>query len=402
MIRNISPYQFALFRIVLGAYLFIHFVMLLPYAAELWSNEGVLPQASLNLTYGLFPNILYCIDYPWFVVVFIGLLTLLSLMLVTGFKRNWVCLILWYGWACLFNRNNLISNPGIPFIGWLLLAMATIPAGEPWTFKSQKDTDWAFPPVLFWGAWALMAIGHTISGYDKLQSPSWANGEAMGFLLDNPLARDWFLTDWLAALPIPVLKIMTWSVLGVELFFLPLSIWSRTRPFAWLAMIGVHLGILLVVDFADLTFGMLMIHFFTFDARWLNSKKTNSIVYFDGVCGICNGAIDFLITENLQEEMKFTALQGETAKQNLGITSSADLTTIVFQQAGKTYVKSEAIIQIALATGGIWGLASVFYLIPKRFRNYLYDLLATNRYNLAEKKEACRIPSSEERKRFLP
>lgn len=402
MERNVSPYQFSLFRIMLGIYLVLHFSMLLPYAAELWSNQGILPSAKLNLTYGLFPNVLYWLDAPWFTVGFVALLCFLSLLLILGYQRPIVSLLLWYGWVCLFNRNNLISNPGIPFVGWILLALAVIPKGEPLCFRGEKDPDWKFPPLLFWGAWALMAIGYSISGIDKWQAPSWRNGDAIPFLLDNPLARDWFLREWFLLLPDWTLHLMTWSVLAVEILFLPFSVSRKTRPFAWLAMIWVHLGILLLVDFADLTWGMLMIHLFTFDATWLKPKQQPSVAYFDGVCGVCNAFIDFLVTENQDPHMKFAPLQGSTAAERLTIEDPEDLRTIMFQKEGKTFTKSRAVIEILAASGGIWAMAPVLRVFPSFLCNAVYDLLAKNRYRLAGKKEECRIPTPQERARFLP
>jgi hypothetical protein len=271
---KLNPYsstQFSIFRIVLGSYLLIHFAMLLPYAAEIWSREGLLANASLNLTHGYFPNILNYIDNPLFVYYFIAVLLGSSVLLILGIQRLFISFLLWYGWVCLFDRNNLISNPSIPFIGWILLCFVVIPKGEPLCLYTHKNSDWKFPELLFIGAWAIMAIGYTISGFDKLNSPSWQDGSAITHLLNNPLARDWGLRTFLLSLSEKILRLMTWGILFVELVFLPFAIWSKTRKWIWLAMIIMHLGILLIVDFADLTIGMLMIHWFTFDKNWIPS-----------------------------------------------------------------------------------------------------------------------------------
>jgi hypothetical protein len=267
-----SSSQFASFRILFGIYLLIHFAMLLPYGPELWSNEGVLPRASLNFTYPAFFNLLNLFDSPLGVQVFISGLIFLAILFATGYKRQLIALLLWYGWACLFNRNNLISNPGIPFVGWLLLVCAVVPAGEP-AWISEKKKDWEMPAIIYYGAWVIMSIGYCISGIDKLGSPSWIDGTAMYHLLNNPLARDSFFRDFLLLMPMWVFKMMTWISLGLELVFLPFAIFQRTRSWAWFGMVGMHLGILLIVDFADLTFGMLMIHFFTFQRGWLERKS---------------------------------------------------------------------------------------------------------------------------------
>jgi hypothetical protein len=273
-VKHYNPYQFSAFRIILGIYLVIHFVSLMPYAAEVWSNVGLLPDARLNITHGYFPSVLNVHDSPGFVQVFLGLLAVCAMLFLLGIQRQAVSLLLWYGWVCLFDRNNLILNPGIPIIGWLLLCCAVVPGGEPLSLSPKGREDWRFPSLLFIGAWIIMSVGYSISGFDKFRSPSWRDGTAIIHLLNNPLARDWWLRTTILSLPQAVLHIMTWGVLFLEMAFLPFAIWSKSRKWIWLLMIFMHLGILLIVDFADLTIGVLMIHWFTFDSRWLGRHNT--------------------------------------------------------------------------------------------------------------------------------
>lgn len=270
--NNYTALQFSVFRIILGVYLVIHFAMLIPYGMEIWSNAGILPDPSLNLTHGIFPNILVAFDSLLQIQFFIWSLLILSFLFAAGFQRPLVALLLWYGWACLFNRNNLISNPGIPFIGWLLLACVLIPRGEPYAF-AKENKEWKLPPVLLYGAWIIMSLSYSLSGIDKLQSPNWANGSAIAYLLENPLARNWWLRELMLGLPSILLQLITWIILAIEIIFLPLAIFNKTRKYAWLLMVLVHLGILLLVDFADLTCGMLMIHVFTFDTKWVERSQ---------------------------------------------------------------------------------------------------------------------------------
>jgi len=396
-----SPYQYSIFRIILGLYLTIHFLYLIPYAAEVWSSFGMLPDASSNLTYGIFPNVLYIITSASGVTIYVGILALLSIFFMLGYQRQLVSILLWYGWASLFDRNNLISNPGIPYVGWLLLVCAVIPKGEPLSFSSSKKS-WEMPKVIFIGAWAIMAIGYTISGFDKLSSPSWNNGTAIFHLLENPLARNYWLRDFVVQLPVVLLKIMTWAILFIELAFLPFAIFKPTRKWIWLAMIIMHLGILFIVDFADLTLGMLMIHWFTFDSNWLKPKTKNSgILFYDGVCGMCNGLINFMLAEDKNQTLLFAPLQGKTAYKNVDSKYLVKLSTIVYQEKDKTYTETNAIIHALYAMGGIYKLAIVLKLIPKFIRDKVYLFISANRYNWFGKTETCQIPSLETRGRLL-
>jgi hypothetical protein len=185
---------------------------------------------------------------------------------------------LWYGWACLFNRNVLISNPSIPYVGLVLLLTALVPAREPLRLFGRTPQPAAFymPGAVYWSAWLLMAVGYTFSGVVKLSSPSWVDGTAFWHILQNPLARDGFVRDAVLGWPAWILHVLTWVPLALEIAFLPLALWQRSRPWAWLAMIGLHIGIMGLVSFADLSAGMIMLHLFTFDPRWISMFRPRS------------------------------------------------------------------------------------------------------------------------------
>ncbi len=272
-VAPITGRQFAVFRIVFGLYLAVHFAHLIPWGAELFSREGFLGDASLSPTYGVFPNVLAVWDSPWAVRAFLGALVGLSLLLTLGVSRRVAAILLWYGWACLFNRDPLISNPSIPYVGFLLLLTTLVPCRESWRLLSRSGETAAFymPAGVFAAAWFLMAAGYTLSGVIKLSSPSWIDGTALWHVLNNPLARDGDIRNVVAALPAWGFKLMTWQALALEVLFLPLAVWKVTRPLIWLALVVMHVGIMVLVSFADLSGGMLVLHLFTFDPRWLTT-----------------------------------------------------------------------------------------------------------------------------------
>lgn len=402
--RRYSPYQYATFRIILGIYLVVHFLMLIPYAQEVFSNEGTLANNALNFTYGVFPGIFDFNDSAIFVQVVLGCLSLFALLFALGWRRQLMALLLWFGWVSLFDRNNLISNPGIPFIGWLLLISVFIPKGEKPSLKKYPEADWVMPGILFVGAWIIMSVGYTISGIDKFAAPSWRDGSAIFHLLENPLARDWWLREFCLTLPKDAIKGMTWAILGLEIAFLPMALLKRIRGFAWLSMVLMHFGILSLVDFADLTTGMLMIHIFTFDPIWLKPAKNTGqkrIVFFDGVCGLCNTSVDLLMKEDQNLVLQFAPLQGQHAKDILGEEKAAKLTSIHYYDGQKVYDQSGAVIRICRDIGGFWKLALILFLVPAFIRNPLYNYVAKNRYKWFGKRDACRIPTPEERNRIL-
>lgn len=269
-VAPVSALQFAYFRIIFGAYLAIHFAHLVPWGAELFSREGVIPRASLNPTHGILPNVLAWWDSPAFVTVFLLTLVGLSAIFALGVARHAAALLLWYGWACLFNRNVLISNPSIAYVGLLLLLTTLVPGRERLRSfgKDSASDEFYVPAAVYWTAWFLMAAGYTFSGIVKLASPSWVDGTAFWHVVQNPLARDGLLRDFSLGMPSWAFQLLTWKALALEILFLPLALWRWTRPLIWLAMVLMHVGIFGLVSFADLSAGMLMVHLFTVDSRW--------------------------------------------------------------------------------------------------------------------------------------
>lgn len=256
--------NYSIFRFILGSYLFVHFAMLVPWAGELFSSAGMM-EASVSPLMGILPNPLGWFDAPEFATGFVVVAAVLSLALAGGFKDRIVAVVLWFMWACLLTRAPLITNPGIPFVGWLLLFHAAVPV--------KKDPEWRLPRSFYSLAWVLMAVGYTFSGVTKLGSPSWVDGTALYHVLESPLARPTFFREWLVSQP-DLLRAMTYGVLGLEVLFAPLAAFRTFRPAIWLAMVLMHFGILVTVDFADLTMGMLLIHVITFDPAWLKAART--------------------------------------------------------------------------------------------------------------------------------
>jgi len=265
--------QYSWFRVVFGTYLLVHFIQLVPYAVELFSSEGMLGDATVSPFTQAFPNILAAHDSPIFATVFVMTGAVLCIPFILGRWDRSSALMLWYVWACLFGRNPLISNPGLPYVGLLLMVHAMLPPGSRGISAGPKGPDhlstWRMPRGFFTVVWILMAVGYSYSGLIKLGSPSWLDGTALTHVLNNPLARGGWPGDLLLAGPEWFLKSLTWGALGFEILFAPLALWGRARPYLWAGMLTMHLGLIVLIDFADLSLGMVMLHLFTFDPKWV-------------------------------------------------------------------------------------------------------------------------------------
>ena len=245
--------QFSLFRILLGLYLCIHFLDLVPWAPEVFSSAGMLSDGGLSPLIGLFPNIFLLNDSPQFVqgVVISGVAA--SLLFTAGYRQKMAAVWCLFVLASLFGRNPLIANPALPYVGFMLLASLFVPSGAYGSHAAKGRDDlgrgWVMPQDVILGAWIVLALTYSYSGYTKLLSPSWVSGDNIQFVLNNPLARDYFLRDLFLWLPPIFLKLATWGVLVIELFFLPLVLFKKLRPVMWTLMLLIQIGFALSVEF---------------------------------------------------------------------------------------------------------------------------------------------------------
>lgn len=129
----------------------------------------------------------------------------------------------------------------------------------------------------------------------------------------------------------------------------------------------------------------------------------NPIILFDGVCNLCNGAVNFIIDRDPEALFRLAALQSTVGqellqKHNL---KTADFDTIVLVEGDNIYSHSTAALRIARNLSGAWPLFYGFIIIPSPLRNVVYNWISRNRYRWFGKQESCRIPTPELRSRFL-
>lgn len=135
----------------------------------------------------------------------------------------------------------------------------------------------------------------------------------------------------------------------------------------------------------------------------MNKQLTHSIILFDGVCNLCNGAVNFVIKRDTGNVFKFTPLQEKQGVLLLK-THAVDtqkLDSIVLIENEKVYVKSSAALRIAKKLSNLWPLFFVLLIIPSFIRDGVYDFIAKNRYKWFGKKEQCMIPTQGLREKFL-
>jgi predicted DCC family thiol-disulfide oxidoreductase YuxK len=402
--------QYSLFRVIFGIYLLVHFAELVPWGAELFSNQGVLPAGTASPVLHLFPNVLAVWDSPAFVTVLLIAGTVLSALLALGWWDRLAAVALWYIWACLFGRNPLIANPGLPYVGWLLLAHACLPPAPygSWAARGRPDPggSWRMPQLLFTVAWILMALGYSYSGYTKMISPSWLDGTALVRVLNNPLARPGPVRDLLLTMPSGLSHLATWGALGLELSFAPLALVPRLRPILWSLLLAMHLTLIVVIDFADLSLGMVMVHLFTFNPAWIAPKAgVTEMIFYDGHCGLCLRLVRFVLAEDpTAATFHFAPLDSDAFRAAVPESLRAGLpdSVVIRTAQGSLLTRSAGALHILARLGGVWRLlGGLGRVVPRRLRDAGYDALARWRHHLFRRPaEVCPLIPARLRERF--
>ncbi len=132
-------------------------------------------------------------------------------------------------------------------------------------------------------------------------------------------------------------------------------------------------------------------------------KIEKPIIFFDGVCGLCNAFIDLALRIDRREQFFFAPLQGRTAAELLPPLGpdSKQWSVVYFDERGP-FLRTDAVMEVYRRLGGIWWFFSLARFVPRFIRDGLYQFVAHHRYAWFGEKETCRIPAAEERKRFLP
>ena len=127
------------------------------------------------------------------------------------------------------------------------------------------------------------------------------------------------------------------------------------------------------------------------------------VILFDGVCNLCNSSVQFIISRDVEGKFLFASLQSPAAHQLLSQfdVDAKTIYSIMVIKDGKLYDQSDALIEIAKGLPGLWSSLTITKYLPKFFRNWIYRLVANNRYRIFGKQTSCMVPTPDLRSRFL-
>ena len=129
----------------------------------------------------------------------------------------------------------------------------------------------------------------------------------------------------------------------------------------------------------------------------------HSIILFDGVCNLCNGAVQFVIKRDNKNQFLFASLQSEEGKQILEDNNfpANKNDSFLLVEDGKVYERSTATLRVLKNLSGLRSLLYGFIIVPKFIRDSVYNWIAKNRYQWFGRKDECMIPTPELKAKFL-
>ncbi|MFI5176951.1 MAG: thiol-disulfide oxidoreductase DCC family protein [Vicinamibacterales bacterium] len=131
--------------------------------------------------------------------------------------------------------------------------------------------------------------------------------------------------------------------------------------------------------------------------------RDHPVVFFDGVCNLCNAFIQFVIRRDPAARFRFAPLQSEAARARLGtVPAPGSLPdSILLFEDGRMYTRSAAVLRIARGLRAPWPLVYGFVVVPRPLRDWVYDVVARHRYGWFGRRDTCMVPTPDLTRRFL-
>jgi predicted DCC family thiol-disulfide oxidoreductase YuxK len=132
--------------------------------------------------------------------------------------------------------------------------------------------------------------------------------------------------------------------------------------------------------------------------------KIKPVIFFDGVCDLCNGFARFILKRDRQKIFRFGLLQSQRANKILksrGL-SGISVATVVLLEKDRIFVESDAVLEIMkrLNREG-WHLLYRLKIVPKFMRDFIYRIISRNRYRIFGRRKTCMIPPDDLKDRFV-
>ncbi|HET9958492.1 MAG TPA: thiol-disulfide oxidoreductase DCC family protein [Polyangiaceae bacterium] len=129
------------------------------------------------------------------------------------------------------------------------------------------------------------------------------------------------------------------------------------------------------------------------------SSEQHKVIFFDGVCHLCQASVRFIIARDPRATFQFASLQSEAAQRLLG--GPVPVESVILWDEGRIYKRSAAALRIARSLRAPWPALSIFLLVPTFIRDAVYAWIAKNRYRWFGQDDQCWVPTPELKARFV-
>ena len=125
------------------------------------------------------------------------------------------------------------------------------------------------------------------------------------------------------------------------------------------------------------------------------------VILFDGVCNLCTSSVQFVIPRDHNNKFKYASLQSNYGQEVIKKYSLHNIDSIIYKREGKIKVKSTAALWIARDLGLPLSFLFIFIVVPSFIRNFVYDIIAKNRYKWFGEKDSCWMPTPDLLNKFI-
>lgn len=129
--------------------------------------------------------------------------------------------------------------------------------------------------------------------------------------------------------------------------------------------------------------------------------KPERLLVYDGQCLLCNRFIQFILKRDKNAHFYFSTYRGLPTDIDQRGLKVAKENSISYQRHGKWHQRSSAVLLIYQDLFGKLHYSQLAWLAPRFVRDFLYDIVAKNRYKWFGKKESCMLPDPAFKARFI-
>jgi predicted DCC family thiol-disulfide oxidoreductase YuxK len=303
---------------------------------------------------------------PWVVSIVVAGLACSGAFIV-GWRDRRAAVLIFGLVVTLAFLSSKTPHAGRIFVAWLLFAHTMLPCAPYGSLSAAGRPDprggWYMSRAVYFGTWTLMAMWYSFTGFSMLFYPGYGTS-CLG--------------------PRGLLPWLTQAVFLAQLLFFPMALFRRLRPWIWTAFAAMHLVALVLFGNFDFSLPMLLLHAFTFDPAWIRPRgpRPPETVFFDGTCGLCNGAIRFLVAEDAYGRFEFSPLDSDFFRSSVSEEDRRELpdSVVVLTGDGRMLVRSRAVLHAAGRLGGLWRLlGAVGSWVPRPIRDAAYDFISKHR-----------------------